>query len=544
MVYFKKTPQERRTFSLTAENIDAFSDWIDQQMTALEVERQNRVRIRLSMEEALLRIRDRFGEKQPVIAFFGRQFGHFVIQVEMEGAPYNFLSAEETELGDLCASLLTAVRLLPRYNYSGRKNILRIILPVAGLNPAARILIALGASLLVGFGGRLLFPSAVTMLSSAALNPLFESWWNILSAVSAPVMFLMVIIAILNIGKVVSWGGNGAETIFHYILMDLFMSSITILLALACYRPAFHEDPTALSPAAALQMLPRLFPTDILTPMITFDTVQLLIIAFIIGGALNALGADVELAAQGFRQLNLVGLQAAEWISDLAPVVVFALTSLKLWAGDTGGLQGIGLCLLLSCLLSVFFITQSILFTGQFMHVPYRLIVEKIRRPFWLAFSSGSLDESYGEALNTSTKSLGIQKSFADMSLPNGLVFYMPLNIVGTLLCITYLADTYQVAVTPRWFLAAIAFTVLLSVAAPPVPGAGLITYGILFGQLGIPQAALVNAMVFDLLFNILASAGNQTMLQMELVRQARRLGLLDTGLLHRQAEKPAGKGR
>lgn len=536
MIFSKKIPNERKTFTLTPENIDLFSQWIVQRMKALEIDRQNRIRIRLSTEEALLRIRDRFGDNQTVIAFIGRQFGRYVLQVEMEGAPYNFLSAEEAELGDLCSALLTSVRLLPRYNYSGRKNVLRINLPIAGWNPAARILIALFASFLTGAAGRYLLPPSIGQtFSDAAFGPLFQSWWNILNAVSGPVMFLMVIVAILNIGKVVTWGGNGANTILRYIGLDLAMASVSILLSLAWYRPDFQGVSLASVPAAMLERLPTIFPVDILTPMITFDTIQLLIIAAVIGNALNAIGTEAEMVSQGIRQLNLVGLQAASWISYLAPIIVYVLVSLKIWARDTSGLRGTVACLLLSCLLSLFFIVNSIWYTCHKMHVSPVDMLKKIRAPFWLTFSTGSLDVSYSETLNSSTKNLGIQKRFAEMSLPNGLVFYMPLSVIGTLLCIVHLAVKYQVAVSPGWYLFSTALTVLLSVAAPPVPGAGIITYSILFGQLGIPQTALVNAMVFDLIFSILASAGNQAMLQMDLVLQAQHLGLLDTDLLRRQ---------
>jgi hypothetical protein len=44
----------------------------------------------------------------------------------------------------------------------------------------------------------------------------------------------------------------------------------------------------------------------------------------------------------------------------------------------------------------------------------------------------------------------------------------------------------------------------------------------------------LISAMVFDILFGIFASAANQTMLQLDLIRQADQIGLLDKECLRR----------
>ncbi len=71
--------------------------------------------------------------------------------------------------------------------------------------------------------------------------------------------------------------------------------------------------------------------------------------------------------------------------------------------------------------------------------------------------------------------------------------------------------------------------------ATPPVPGANLLAYIIIFGQLGIPGKALIDAMIFDILFGIFASAANQTVLQMDLIIQADKIGLLDLKKLRKE---------
>ena len=56
-----------------------------------------------------------------------------------------------------------------------------------------------------------------------------------------------------------------------------------------------------------------------------------------------------------------------------------------------------------------------------------------------------------------------------------------------------------------------------------------------IFAELQIPSTALIDAMIFDILFGIFAAAANQSLLQMELILQADRLGLLDRETLSKE---------
>ena len=108
----------------------------------------------------------------------------------------------------------------------------------------------------------------------------------------------------------------------------------------------------------------------------------------------------------------------------------------------------------------------------------------------------------------------------------------MPISAVGTLVFTVYVAHLYNVSTTPIWYFMAIILSVMIFVATPPVPGANLIAYTVLFPVLGIPESALIDAMVFDIVFGIFAGAGNQLVLQLELILQSAKIGLLDRGIL------------
>ena len=103
--------------------------------------------------------------------------------------------------------------------------------------------------------------------------------------------------------------------------------------------------------------------------------------------------------------------------------------------------------------------------------------------------------------------------------------------------------DTYDMGgeaasgaeVSPFWLVMAVLLTVTLQAASPPVTGIGLLSYAVIFAQLGIPEDALTTAMAVDILFGFVTAPLNQAMLQMELVLEADRSGVLDRSVLEKQ---------
>ena len=151
-----------------------------------------------------------------------------------------------------------------------------------------------------------------------------------------------------------------------------------------------------------------------------------------------------------------------------------------------------------------------------------------VRPVFLKTLRKGSLDASFALSEKVCVQKLGIEKHFVTVGLPHGLVLFMPISALGTLVFTMYTASVYHLEVSPSWYLMVLVLATLLFVATPPVPGANLLAYAALFVQFGFPSIALIDAMIFDIIFGIFAAAANQLLLEMDLTLQASRIGLLD----------------
>lgn len=529
--------RSRETIRLDNYGINHISEELESSLQAIHQEKQNILRIRLSIEEALLRFQDRFGDEASVVFTTDYHLRRPYIEISLAGELFNPLSEADNDLLDWSGSLLTSIGLSPQYNYLYGKNILRLSLPIQGMNRALTVFL----SILIGLAaGLLIAMTAPEMLQNKllvmCLNPLYDVWISILTALSGPVIALMVLTTIVNTGTLADRGGSLRTVVMRYFRFSLLIALIALICSLLLF-PVSHlntevDDAEAF---AVLQFLYDLIPNNIFSPVIEANTLQLLVMAVIIGNALIVIGSRASDLVNVIKQANMVGLLLSDWLSRLVPFFTVMLIVKEILEEHTTLLLKLWMALLLSLALSLVVIAGMAVYTSRSKAIPLPLLLRKLRAPFRNMLRTGSMDNSYGLTEETCIVKLGINRSFVKVSLPLGTVLYLPINVIGTLVFTISAASVFHVELSFAWLLAALVLAVVLFVATPPVPGANLLGYVVLFLQLGIPEAALVDAMVFDLIFGVFASAGNQTLLAMELLLQADKIGLVNKDILSDQ---------
>lgn len=521
----------RMTFRLAAEDIDLFSEWLETGMRDIGLERQNRVRVRLLMEEILLRMRDHMGESTTVVATLDTPLRIPRLRVETSGMPYNPLSDVSAELGDWDSSLRTAVGLVPKYSYAGGNNVLRLTLPHLGMKQPLRIAIAVALGCLIGFIGYWIMPDTMRKtIVEVLLTPIWSMWSRLLNAISGPVVFLTVVTTMLNTRGITRKGGNSLWVIVRYFILSIAMVTFAIAFSLIAHplgNTWVEWDKNLVRDL--LVNLSSIVPANIIEPFVESNTSQLLFLAFVLGYVLVYLGDRASVLDTFIRQANMVGLQLAGWMSTLVPIFVGAFLCLELWQGSTSILVDIWRPLVLALSITLVILVFLYALVSLRLRVPMLSLAKKLWPPFITAIKTGSLDQSFGEVLVSCTRYLGIDQDYAKEALPQGLVLYMPASAIGTIVFTLFAAQVSGVQGHVMWYVSAVVMAVVVFVATPPVPGANLLAYVVLFSTLGVPAETLIDAMTFDIIFGIFAGAANQTMLQLEMIRQASKFGLLDT---------------
>ena len=518
---------------LKYESIDNFSDWLMQGSKDIGVEKRTGMRVRLLLEEILLRVHEHFGEDvQLQAALLGSIRGPY-IRIEIPGEAFNPLSETNAELGDWNSSLQTAIGLNPKYTYSWGKNILKLRIPRKQINPVLLIFIALLIGVALGVLGHFILPvTGQEILTEYFLTPAYELWLRTLNAISGPIILFTVVTTMLNTKQIDTQGGDSTNVVLRYFNFSFLIAACAVVLSYPFFlgKDIFRLDASASE--KAMEYLDSIIPKNVIAPFLDSNTPQLILVAFVIGTALIVLGNRVAQVKTITRQINMVGLKLAEWVSMLVPLFAGLFVGLEIIRGKTSTLRNIYQPILLSVIAALLMMLCAILYVSWRARVNPLIITRKIDKPFFTALKTGSLDACMEQTRYSCTHLLGIDKGYTAISLPQGLVLYMPVSAIGTLIFTMYAAKIYQVEVDMFWIVSAIIFAVVLFVATPPVPGANLLAYVVFFNWLGIPAEALMDAMIFDIVFGILAGAGNQLLLQIEMLLQARKIGILDRNKL------------
>lgn len=521
---------QERSFSLRSYDIDRLSEWLGEVALDAGVGTKGILRARLFVEELLISLQGRFGSASEVSATFESRLGRPHLCLGVRGDPYNPLAGQRERLGEWERLLSTAMGVSAQYSYAGGTNILRLSIPTPRMNPVLRLGIFVALGVLVGVLASSALPEDVShAMSEVFLRPFYDMWNRLLNAISGPIVFLTVATTMLSMQGVDAKGGDSRRVVARYFAFSILAVAVAAVFVVTLHplEQSELQVDTGLAQTLIGYVL-SVVPSNIFDPFVESNTSQLLFLAFALGYLLMRLGDGTRTLRRGILEANSLGLMTADWVSRLVPLFVAAFLALEIMMGQTGILIDIWRPLLLSLGLSVTGMLVVLVGISVRMRVSPLLLAQKIRRPFLIALRTGSLDQAFDDLMDANTSLLGIDRGYSKEAVPQGLVLYMPVSAVGTIAFTIYVAQMFGVQSTLLWYVSAIVMAVVVFVATPPVPGANLLAYVVLFATLGIPSDALIDAMIFDVLFGIFAGAANQAMLQLEMVLQADRFGLLE----------------
>ncbi len=536
MAFSKINTSEITNHKLTGADIDQIAARIEEFLLSIKMERANVFRIRLSMEEALLRWQDRFGEDVSVRLELGIRWLRPTITLTLAGDGYDPLINAENELGSWANSLLNGVGLSPSYRYIRGYNIVQLKLKRPRINPALALLISGALGILIGVLGNTLLSEAIRdSLLHSVLDPVQSLFFRILNAAAGPVIFLTVLAAICGVGSVSAMNNSGRRLIIRFISICLIMALISAVIAGPFFRTRYLASPSSLDGEQVntfLDSVFRIIPNDILSPFINGDSPQILLMALLIGNAVLVAGSQAGGLVSIIDQANTVGMLVAEWVSRLTPIFVTLLVILGIWNDSVSVFLGIWKPLCIFLILVLVMLSYYLIRVSKTKGVSIPTLINKIKTPFWIAFKNSSVTAAYGENQMCCERQLGIDHKLADFGLPLGFVIYMPTGTTATMVFCLYAAQSYGVNTSLGWYVTALFLTVIMVVATPPVAGMSILTYAACFPRLGIPIEALIVAMIADIIFNFVVSGVDQSLLQLELVLEADRLQMLDRNKL------------
>ena len=517
-----------QNYSLSAASIDAVSEKIESVCSEFQMDSRTVMRYRLSIEECLLSWLDLFGEGPRVDFEVGKRMGRRFIRVSVEGTQYNPYEQQSEDFGQGGRELLMNIGLIPGYSYLGGKNQLTFTIEKKTGNQILSLFGVIFAGVLVGLLGKLLPAELLARLTDNLITPIEDTFFNILSCIAGPMIFLSVAWGVYGIGDIYTLGRVGKKLMLNFFGV-VFLFGALGLLAYPALGPALTSASTQTSQfGKILQMILNIFPSDVFSPFINNNTLQIIFIAFIIGLSMIFLGQRTSSIARAIEQINNIITFLMTFVSKLVPYFVFIVIVQMIWS-DT--LREFSSVWYFSLIFMGAYLAIHILFTVYVAirhgDSPFRLF-KKCLPSYLIAVTTASSSATFESNMRISQEKMGVSNAFSSFGIPFGMVLFKPSTALYYLLFCFYLSNVYggSVQVSLSWIIVALLITAVSAIATPPIPGGAAATYTILFSQLGIPAGALAIAIAVDMIFDFILTSGDMYALLLEIYHVSFKVGM------------------
>ena len=283
-----------------------------------------------------------------------------------------------------------------------------------------------------------------------------------------------------------------------------------------------------------VNLILSVFPSTIIEPFQTGNTLQIIFIAVVIGIALLYLGHQTSAVARAIEQVNLIVQFLMVIISKLVPYVIFLIILNMIWSGNLNVMVSSWklIAVLVPTLIAIAMVFLILTSVRQKVGVP--VLIKKSMPTFLVALTTASSAAAFNSNVSTCEKKFGIDPSLIRFGVPLGMVMHKPVSAVYNMLLVFFFAEKYGINCSVSWIITAVIIASIIAIATPPIPGGGAIAYSVVFAQMGIPEEALAVALAIDIIMDFFLTAFDMLVLPLSLINISSGLGLIDKDVLAR----------
>lgn len=521
--------------NLDNRRIDEAGDLVAEFLSGASMDAKDALRTRLAVEETLLSYQERLGQGASFSLNCVKRFGKLRIELSFPGERTDPFAAEGEESSEVMRGILAGMGFAPAWQY---KNGVNLVTFTPQKKKPSQFLMLLGSIVLAvvcGLACQLLPEGIRTFLVDELVTPVFNTFMGLLSAVAGPMIFLSVTWGIYSIGDTSTLGRIGKRMIGRFLLMSVLLAALTVGLFLPFFSVSTSAGGNAFNFRELFEMVLDIVPGNFFTPFTEGNPIQIIFVSILIGLAILILGNKTVVAATFIEQANYIVQLIMEAISALVPLFVFGSIFNMILSGSLSVLKSAYKLLPLLFLGDVVIIAIYVALVSVRKRVSPRLLLQKVFPTFLIGLTTASSSAAFATNVECCERDLGIDRKIINFGIPLGQVVFMPGCIPLFLAAGLCMAQTYGVEITPGWLLTAVLITIVLAVAAPPVPGGALTCYTMLFLQLEIPSEAIAITIALNVVLEFVSTAVNLLCLQTELVELAGDLDMLDLAVLRRR---------
>ncbi|MDO4978314.1 MAG: cation:dicarboxylase symporter family transporter [Eubacteriales bacterium] len=526
-----KKSLEIKLHSLSGSSIDEIGAELEHFFEEHGDERKNAIRMAFAAQEILLKYRTHFDDDCVIRTVQTARLGMVRFEIRIPGQQFDpFADAEEEN--ELMQLLLSRMNIAPTWSYKkGCNRISFIRQEKKKLGSLAQMGIAIVSAAILGMICSAFAPELGLFLSETVLSPIFDSLMGIISTMAALLIFISVMNSICGLNDLSTLSRVG-RTMLLSMLKWLTLCSTFTAAGMVLFYTFKTSAVAGIDLTKVFQMFIDIVPKNLLDPMLNNNTLQLLTLAVIFGISILSVSSSAGSIIKILVELETVVQRTTLILLNLLPAVIFISVFQLFTKGQlTMLVSSIRIPLIYSL---IGFLWLLLLYARVCIRcgVSPLILLKKLTPVFIQGFLTASSAATLFQNMNTCEKDLGIDKKLVNFGVPMGQVVYMP-GVLCELGALMFgIAYAFGIELTWMMLLIESILAILLSIALPPIPGAGVLCFSIMMNQLGIPLEGLAIALPLEVLIDHIATGLNLSMLQLELIRVGDKLGMLDKKIL------------
>ncbi|MEV0600908.1 cation:dicarboxylase symporter family transporter [Streptomyces sp. NPDC050315] len=318
------------------------------------------------------------------------------------------------------------------------------------------------------------------------LKPLGEGFVNLIKMMISPVIFCTIVLGVGSVRKAAKVGAVGGLALGYFMVMSTVALAIGLVVGnilepgsgLQLTETVRHAGQAQSEGGgeSSSEFVLGIIPTTLVSAFTTGEVLQTLLVALLVGFALQAMGKTGEPVLRGIGHLQKLVFRVLSMIMWAAPVGAFG--AIAAVVGETGldALKSLAVIMVgfyITCLLFVIVVLGTLL--RLIAGVNIFSLLKYLGREFLLILSTSS-SESALPRLIAKMEHLGVSKPVVGITVPTGYSF----NLDGTAIYLTmsslFVAEAMGSPLSIGEQISLLVFMIIASKGAAGVTGAGLAT--------------------------------------------------------------------
>lgn len=381
----------------------------------------------------------------------------------------------------------------------------------------ARIFIGMLLAILLGHWYNISHTTAELEVFASRISILSDIFLRLIKMIIAPLVFATLVVGVAKVGDFKSVGRIGLKTILYFqfatilalllglLLVNFFEPGKIMSLQIPAQSAATGVSAKGLN---AKDFITHVIPKSIVEAMANNDILPIVVFALFFGLAAASVGEKAKMVINAMDAVSHIMFKVTNFVMKFAPYGVFGAVAavvaqqglsvisgyLYLIATFYGGLLFFGLVILgLIC---------------YFLKIPFLKLLQHIREPIMLAFSTASSESAFPKTIEALEK-YGCSNRIISFVLPLGYSFNLDGSIMYMAFATQFIAQAYGMDLNIQQQIMMLLMLLVTSKGMAGVPRASMVVIAGMLESFNIPEAGLLLILGVDQILDMGRSATN-----------------------------------